>query len=226
MIKIKAYGVPKKNGSSSVNTGRGSTSIITNSSQALADNWFYFNNDYNAVCCRYDFYSVGGITANGIIGEDGEDNTMIVDNLTSTYTDKALSANQGRVLKNLIDNIQTGSGGGGGVSNTVSWSNVTDKPSEFTPTAHTHTINDVSNLQNTLNTITSTANNASTVVNLHANNSSIHLSQSQINKLNSLTEAQFTKLASFLDMITVDSVNGIITVNGSINTTNDVSANV
>lgn len=220
MINIKSYGVPKKGTSSS----KSSSTTNIGGDASLADSWFYYNNDYDAVCCRYNFYSVGSVSANGIIPDEQGNNEMIVDNLTSTATDKALSANQGRVLKGLIDNIQTG--GGGGVPSTISWANVTDKPSTFTPSSHTHSISDVTNLQNTLDTVSATASNASSLVNSHASNSNIHLSQSQINKLNSLTEAQFTKLAQLLDMITINTVAATITVDGSILTTNDVTASI
>ena len=220
MIRIKAYGVPKKSNSMS-----GSTTIVNSGvSSSLADNWFFYDDDNDAVCCRFDFYSVGAVSANGISAGQDSDNTTIIDNLTSTYTDKALSANQGRVLKSLIDNIQTGQGGQS--LNTCDWSNLTNVPSTFTPTSHTHSINDITNLQSSLNSISDASSNAVTTVNTHTNNSTIHLSQSQINKLNSLTEQQFTKLAALLDMITVDTENATITVNGSILTTNDVTADV
>lgn len=226
MINIKTYSKRKNNAGSS----GGSVSVSTTSNASSTTNssvnndWFYYNSDYNSVCCRYNFYSTGSVSANGLIPE--EDNTIIIDNLTSTYTDKALSANQGRVLKNLIDNIQTTSGGGGGVSYTVSWDNVTDKPSYFTPTSHTHSISDITSLQNNLNSISSVANSASSSISSHINNSTVHLSQSQINKLNTLTQSQFNKLANLLDMINVDTTNDIITVNGSIMTTYDVTANI
>jgi hypothetical protein len=71
----------------------------------LADNWFYYNSDFDAICCRYNFYSVGSVSANGV-GDIDEDKVEVVDNLNSTESDAALSANQGRVLKELIDNLQ------------------------------------------------------------------------------------------------------------------------
>ena len=40
--------------------------------------------------------------------------TQVEDNLTSTSTNKALSANQGRVLKGLIDAVRDNAGSGGG----------------------------------------------------------------------------------------------------------------
>lgn len=63
MIKIKTYTKNKSTGSS----GGGSTVInnTVNNSGGLADQWFEFDNDNNAVRCKFDFYSVGAITANG-----------------------------------------------------------------------------------------------------------------------------------------------------------------
>lgn len=46
------------------------------------------------------------ITTDGVLSATGTD-TEIVDNLTSTKTNAALSANQGKVLKGLIDTLQT-----------------------------------------------------------------------------------------------------------------------
>lgn len=222
MINIKAYPVPKKTSSTTSSSGgQVSTSSPTTS---LADNWFYFNNDYNAVCCRYDFYSVGSVAANGAPPEEGQERDDIVDNLTSTETNKALSANMGRVLKSLIDSITTTSGGQAVI--TIDWSNVTNKPSTFTPSSHTHSMNDVNGLQSQLQFYSSSISACGQNIDAHINNNNIHLTSSQLNKLNSLTEQQFSTLADLLDMITVDTQSGTITVNGSIRTTNDVTAKV
>ena len=220
MISIKAYAVPKKESSSSGSGG--ATTVIENSAQA--DKWFYYNSDYDAVCCRYNLYSVGSVTANGAPPEEDIQRDDVVDNLESTDATKALSANMGRVLKSLIDNITTT--GGGQAVITIDWSNVTNKPSTFAPSSHTHSMNDITSLSSTISAQNSNISAMQTSLNSHVNNSNIHLSQSQINKLNTLTEAQFTKLADFLDMITVNTQAATITVNGSINTSNDVTARV
>lgn len=104
MINIKSYAVPKKGTS-----GGGGSTIVTGSTANIsqADKWFYYNSDYDAVCCRYNFYSVGSVSANGV-GDIEEDVVEVVDNLNSTDRDAALSANQGRVLKGLVDDLQTG----------------------------------------------------------------------------------------------------------------------
>ena len=60
----------------------------------------------------------------------------IQDNLTSTDTDKALSAKQGKELKTLID-------GKAASTHTHTKSEITDFPSTMTPSSHTH-----GNLQN------------------------------------------------------------------------------
>ena len=89
----------------------------------------------------------------------------VIDNLTSTSTTDALSANQGRVLKQLIDNYS------GGTASSVSWNNVTDKPTTIagygitnaytksqtdtllagkSSTSHTHTFASITNKPTTI----------------------------------------------------------------------------
>ena len=71
----------------------------------------------------------------------------IQDNLTSTSTSESLSANQGRVLKGLVDGKANSSHthswsqiSGAPVTATrwPSWGEVTGKPGSFTPSSHTH----------------------------------------------------------------------------------------
>lgn len=71
----------------------------------------------------------------------------IQDNLTSTSTSDSLSANQGKVLKGLVDgkanssHTHTWSQVAGAPSTATrwpSWGEVTGKPSSFTPSSHTH----------------------------------------------------------------------------------------
>ena len=71
----------------------------------------------------------------------------IHDNLTSTSTSESLSANQGRVLKGLIDGKANSShthswsqisGAPATATRWPSWGEVTGKPGSFTPSSHTH----------------------------------------------------------------------------------------
>lgn len=71
----------------------------------------------------------------------------IQDNLTSTSTSDSLSANQGRVLKGLIDSKANSShthswsqisGAPATATRWPSWGEVTGKPGSFTPSSHTH----------------------------------------------------------------------------------------
>ena len=63
--------------------------------------WFY-KDSYGKVHSRYSFVGDSEISAHG----SGEDETFtVIDNLLSTSTTSALSANQGRLLKQMIDNI-------------------------------------------------------------------------------------------------------------------------
>src|SRR5690554_259517 len=75
----------------------------------------------------------------------------VVDNLTSNLSNLPLSARQGMILKNFIDNIEVGEGG-----NVITdWDSILGKPSTFAPSAHTHVISDVTDLQNALDAKTS-----------------------------------------------------------------------
>ena len=71
----------------------------------------------------------------------------IQDNLTSTSTSESLSANQGRILKSLIDGKANSShthswsqisGTPATATRWPSWGEVTGKPGSFTPSSHTH----------------------------------------------------------------------------------------
>lgn len=71
------------------------------------------------------------------VGSGGTASIQVVDNLESTSNTAALSANQGRVLNELIATK----------SSISSWADITDKPSTFTPSAHNHTITEITGLQ-------------------------------------------------------------------------------
>ena len=219
MINIKSYIKPKN----SSNTNSTVTSAVVNndsSQPSPAENWFYYNNDTNSVVCRYDFYSVGNVSAYGEDKTESVNDTAPVDNLTSTSTTRALSANQGRVLKSLIDNATTSSGG---TVTTIDWSNVTNKPTAFTPSTHTHRIAEVINLQRTLYSLNSANTQNTNNIASHTNNSSAHLSADDRNKLNNLTNEQIQFLVKLMNIITIDNNN--ITFNKNVVSTGNVVAN-
>ena len=115
--------------------------------KAIWDKAFYFDSagDLRA---KVNVIGEKEISAYGAGTTSGAGTVTIVDALTSTATDAALSANQGRILRELIDNV------GGGVTNwadlegkpnwitdtkpSYSWSEIGSKPSTFTPSTHTH----------------------------------------------------------------------------------------
>jgi baseplate upper protein BppU/tail-like repeat protein/tail fiber-like repeat protein len=87
----------------------------------------------------------------------GGGSTLVEDVLTSTSTTSALSANQGRILNNskapiththlwadITDKPTTFP------TDPIAWDDVTGKPATFVPSAHTHTIADVTGLQTEL----------------------------------------------------------------------------
>ena len=119
--------------------------------KSVWDSAFYFDDSGN-IRAKVNLIGDGEISAYGSDGESsGSGAITIVDNLDSDLPDAALSARQGKVIKNLISSMSGGSGEGGGVS---SWNDLTDKPEEFTPSEHTHDKSDISGLQTDLNTLT------------------------------------------------------------------------
>ena len=99
-----------------------------------------------------------------------------MDNLTSTLTDAALSANQGRVLKNLIDNIDIDNIDLSGYSKTShthsnysltshthsAYASTSHTHTQYASSSHTHPISAITNLQTTLNGKSSTSHTHST----------------------------------------------------------------
>lgn len=111
--------------------------VLDTITQTKVNNWDDVYTDFNDVFAiegdilRVKLNLVGEkqVSAYGFSDDAGGVVTVdVVDNLTSTRTDAALSANQGRVLKGLIDSK----------SSVTSWDDLTDKPSTFPPSTHTH----------------------------------------------------------------------------------------
>ena len=128
----------------------GITSAKVTNWDGVATNWnkaFYFDSNGD-LKVKVNVIGEKEISAYGAGASGGSGSITIVDALTSTATDAALSANQGRILRELIDNV------GGGVTNwadlegkpnwitdtkpSYSWSEIGSKPSTFTPSTHTH----------------------------------------------------------------------------------------
>ena len=118
--------------------------------KSVWDSAFYFDGSGN-IRAKVNLIGDGEISAYGSDGaSSGSGAITIVDNLDSDLPDAALSARQGKVIKNLISSMSGGSGEGG----VSSWNDLTDKPEEFTPSEHTHDKSDISGLQTDLNTLT------------------------------------------------------------------------
>ena len=112
MINIKSYAKAKQNlgaGSGSGGSGgSGTGQIIVNNSSV--NDWFYFMEDKQAVACRYTLGSdydvfAFGLDASGSSGGGGSCNCSVIDNLLSDSSTACLSANQGRILSEMIDDI-------------------------------------------------------------------------------------------------------------------------
>lgn len=223
MIDIKVFAKSKNGGTSTVTNS--SSSSNSSNTTSLADTFFYYNDDTGFVTCRYPLCSVAdvvafadGTEAGG--GSGGGSNVEVVDNLESTDTEAALSANQGRVLKSLIDNAQTS--GGGGSATSIDWANVTNKPSTFPPSAHTHAISDVTGLQTQLTTMTGNIATNSSNLQSHIADSSVHVTSAQQNILSQLTLEQIQFIVQLMSMTTIQ--NGTIRFNGNVNATGNVVA--
>ena len=128
----------------------GITSAKVTNWDGVVTNWnkaFYFDSNGD-LKVKVNVIGEKEVSAYGAGASGGSGSITIVDALTSTATDAALSANQGRILRELIDNV------GGGVTNwadlegkpnwitdtkpSYSWSEIGSKPSTFTPSTHTH----------------------------------------------------------------------------------------
>ena len=63
MIDIKIFKKKKDNAVSTTSSSSSSSSTVVPTSPV--NDWFFFDSDNNAVGCRYDFYSLGNVAANG-----------------------------------------------------------------------------------------------------------------------------------------------------------------
>lgn len=122
--------------------------------QTNFNDWFYKDNNGN-IHSKYCFIGDSEISAYGAGSSSGSGGVTIYDGLDSTSKDIALSANQGRYLKSLIDNINVGNVD---LSNYYtktqvddliddvdpSWSNISGKPT-FATVATSGSYSDLSN---------------------------------------------------------------------------------
>lgn len=129
----------------------GITSAKITNWDGVVTNWnkaFYFDSNGD-LKVKVNVIGEKEVSAYGAGTSGGSGSITIVDALTSTATDAALSANQGRILRELID-----SKGEGGVTNwadlegkpswigankpSYTWAEISGKPSTFAPSSHTH----------------------------------------------------------------------------------------
>ena len=130
MIQIKSYAKPKNTGNyggsaGSGWAGSGATANVTNNYSTIinasCDDWFYWNSSENSVHCRYVLVGDSEVAAWGLGDSSGGSgsgsgcNCVVIDNLISNSSTDSLSANQGRVLKEMIDNLDLTGGGDGHV---------------------------------------------------------------------------------------------------------------
>ena len=134
----------------------GITSAKVTNWDGVATNWnkaFYFDSNGD-LKVKVNVIGEKEVSAYGAGASGGSGSITIVDALTSTATDAALSANQGRILRELIDNV------GGGVS---SWNDLTDKPNWITDTKPSQSWSEIGSKPSTFTPSTHTHNYASTV---------------------------------------------------------------
>lgn len=134
----------------------GITSAKITNWDGVVTNWnkaFYFDSNGD-LKVKVNVIGEKEVSAYGAGASGGSGSITIVDALTSTATDAALSANQGRILRELIDNV------GGGVS---SWNDLTDKPNWITDTKPSYSWSEIGGKPSTFTPSTHTHNYASTV---------------------------------------------------------------
>ena len=134
----------------------GITSAKVTNWDGVVTNWnkaFYFDSNGD-LKVKVNVIGEKEVSAYGAGTSGGSGSITIVDALTSTATDAALSANQGRILRELIENV------GGGVS---SWNDLTDKPSWITDTKPSYSWSEIGGKPSTFTPSTHTHNYASTV---------------------------------------------------------------
>lgn len=134
----------------------GITSAKVTNWDGVATNWnkaFYFDSNGD-LKVKVNVIGEKEVSAYGAGASGGSGSITIVDALTSTATDAALSANQGRILRELIDNV------GDGVS---SWNDLTDKPNWITDTKPSYSWSEIGGKPSTFTPSTHTHNYASTV---------------------------------------------------------------
>jgi len=226
MINIKSF-VKHRNSTATVTTNSQSGTSSSSGTTTPTNDWFYYSDDLNAVVCRYDLHSVGNIVAfadgtetSGGGSGGGSGSTIVVDNLTSYSTTYALSANMGRNLKQLLDNVQTQ--GGGGTASSIDWQNIQNVPSTFPPTSHTHAISDVNGLQTQLTSLGNQISTVSSNLSSHANNSEIHMNATEKNVIDNLTLEQIQFIVALMNITTIQ--NGTIRFNANVNATGNVVA--
>ncbi len=154
----------------------GITSTKVNNWDSVYSDWndaFYYDTNGN-LRVKVNLIGEKEVSAYGEGTSSSTGAITIVDNLTSTLTDAALSANQGRVLKSLIDNIDTSNldlsnyytksetdtklNAKAESSHTHTFASLTSKPTTLSgygitdaaAKTHTHSISNITNLQTTL----------------------------------------------------------------------------
>lgn len=118
-------------------------SILDDITSAKVSNWdsayskitdYFYIDDNGNLHTEYNFVSDGEVSAYGEgSGSGGSGSVVVIDNLTSTSTEAALSANMGRYLKSLIDNIDVGD-----LSGYYSSSEIDNILAGYSRTSHTH----------------------------------------------------------------------------------------
>ena len=189
MIQIKSYAKPKKTGTGSAGSGGGfaggPTANVTNNYNtvinASADDWFYWNSSENSVHCRYVLVGDSEVAAWGLGNSSGGSggsgcSCIVIDNLTSNSSTDSLSANQGRVLKEMIDNLDLTGGGDGHVhtnKSTLDKITETDLSNWIDASNLRHSHDNLDSLDKITDSSINTWNNAANNSHSHSNKSAL-----------------------------------------------------
>lgn len=142
------------------------TSTKINNWDQVVENWdsvFEINSDGD-LQVKVNVIGEQEISAYGAGESTGGGAITVVDGLTSTSKTAALSANQGRVLRELIDNID--SSGGVDLSGYYNKTEIDTKLNGKADSVHNHTISQVTGLQSALDNKSNTDHNHNNYVDL------------------------------------------------------------
>jgi hypothetical protein len=122
------------------------------------------------------------ITSLGIPGQDTNTTYGI-----ATSTTAGLVKSGGNVTVNTDGTMSVSYASSAGSANAVAWAKISGKPSTYAPSSHTHAVSEITNLQNTINTINSSIATKSAIGHTHDSVDITHINDTDLNTLKDST---------------------------------------